>query len=116
MSKLLMKNIPALSYSTEEAINRLRVNLNFLGTDIRKIMLISANENEGKSFVAMHLWRQVAESGVHCVLVDGDMRKSVLVETYQMEAADGGEFRGTSHVLADKTPMKEAVWQTELEH
>lgn len=90
MSKLLMKNIPALSYSTEEAINRLRVNLNFLGTDIRKIMLISANENEGKSFVAMHLWRQVAESGVHCVLVDGDMRKSVLVETYQMEAADGG--------------------------
>ncbi len=115
MSKLLMKNVPALSYSTEEAINRLRVNLNFLGTDIRKIMLVSANENEGKSFVAMHLWRQVAESGVHCVLVDGDMRKSVLVEKYQMEAADGGEFRGTSHVLADKTPMKEAVWQTELE-
>ena len=47
MSKLLMKNIPALSYSTEEAINRLRVNLNFLGTDIRKNMLVSANENEG---------------------------------------------------------------------
>ena len=114
MGKLLMKNIPTLSYSTEEAINRLRVNLNFLGNDIRKIMLVSANENEGKSFVAINLWRQMAESGVHCALVDADMRKSVMVETYQIETSGGEELRGTSHVLADQTPMREALWQTEL--
>lgn len=115
MNKLLIKNIPTLSYSTEEALNRLRVNLNFLGNDIKKIMVISSTENEGKSFLAMHLWRKMAEAGVSSVLVDADLRKSVMVEKYQMEAEDGGELRGTSHVLADDTSMKEAVWHTEME-
>lgn len=115
MNKLLIKNMPTLSYSTEEAVNRLRVNLNFLGNDIKKIMVISSTENEGKSFLALHLWRQVAEAGVRCVLVDADLRKSVMVEKYQMEAEGGGEIRGTSHVLADGTPVEEAVWHTEFE-
>lgn len=115
MNKLLIKNIPTLSYSTEEALNRLRVNLNFLGNDIKKIMVISSTENEGKSFLTMHLWRKMAESGVSSILVDADLRKSVMAEKYQMEAEDGGELRGTSHVLADGTPMKEAVWHTEIE-
>ena len=108
MNKLLIKNMPTLAYSTEEAVNRLRVNLNFLGSDIRKIMIISSTENEGKSFVALHLWRQMAEAGAGCVLVDADLRKSVMVEKHQMEAENGKELRGTSHVLA------EAVWHTEI--
>ena len=115
MRKLLIKDVPALSYATEEAINRLRVNLNFLGNDIRKIMIISSSENEGKSFVAMHLWRQMAESGTHSILVDVDLRKSVMAQKYQMEPADGGEIRGTSHVLADAAPLEKAVFHTELE-
>lgn len=115
MRKLLIKDVPALSYATEEAINRLRVNLNFLGNDIRKIMIISSSENEGKSFVAMHLWRQMAESGTHSILVDADLRKSVMAEKYQMEPADGGEIRGTSHVLADAVPLEKAVFHTEIE-
>ena len=115
MNKLLIKNMPTLAYSTEEAVNRLRVNLNFLGSDIRKIMIISSTENEGKSFVALHLWRQMAEAGAGCVLVDADLRKSVMVEKHQMEAENGKELRGTSHVLAEDTPMEEAVWHTEIE-
>ena len=115
MNKLLIKNMPTLAYSTEEAVNRLRVNLNFLGSDIRKIMIISSTENEGKSFVALHLWRQMAEAGAGCVLVDADLRKSVMVEKHQMEAENGKELRGTSHVLAEATPMEEAVWHTEIE-
>lgn len=115
MSKLLIKNMPVLSYATEEAVNRLRVNLNFLGNDVRKIMIISPGEDEGKSFVAIHLWRQMAESGTHCILVDADMRKSIMANEYQMEPEDGGEIRGTSRVLADTTPMDQAVFHTEME-
>ena len=115
MNKLLIKNIPKLSYSAEEAVNRLRVNLNFQGNDIRKIMIISSAENEGKSFVTFHLWRQMAEAGVKSVLVDADLRKSVMTKKYQITSEGGGELRGTSHILADDTPMKEAVWHTEME-
>lgn len=113
--KILMKNMPELSYSTEEAVNRLRINLSFLGNDVRKIMIISSTENEGKSFVAMHLWRQMAQAGTPCILVDADMRKSVMTDKYQMELQGGGEIRGTSHVLANGTPPEKAVYHTEIE-
>ena len=46
---------PKLPYAIEEAINRLRINVSFFGTDIRKIMIVSSEPNEGKSFIAMSL-------------------------------------------------------------
>ena len=36
MSKLIIKNMPELPYSVEEAVNRLRVNISFLGNDVKK--------------------------------------------------------------------------------
>lgn len=115
MKKIWIKNMPELPYSTEESINRLRINLNFLGKDMKKIMVISSLENEGKSFVAFHVWRQMAQSGIHSVLIDADLRKSVMAEKYQMQTEGGGEFTGTSHVLARGISMCEAVWHTEFE-
>ena len=38
MKKIKFKNMPELPYSVEEAVNRLRVNISFLGNDIKKIM------------------------------------------------------------------------------
>ena len=84
MNKVQINNMPTLTYSTEEAINRLRVNLNFQAKDVKKIMVISSTENEGKSFVAFHTWKQMAESGIHTLLLDADLRKSVMAEKYQM--------------------------------
>ena len=112
MNKVQINNMPTLTYSTEEAINRLRVNLNFQAKDMRKIMVISSTENEGKSFVAFHTWKQMAESGIHTLLLDVDMRKSVMAEKYQMEAEGGKKLTGTSHVLSKGIPLKDAVWHT----
>jgi protein-tyrosine kinase len=112
MNKVQINNMPTLTYSTEEAINRLRVNLNFQAKDMRKIMVISSTENEGKSFVAFHTWKQMAESGIHTLLLDADMRKSVMAEKYQMEAEGGKKLTGTSHVLSKGIPLKDAVWHT----
>lgn len=112
MNKVQINNMPTLAYSTEEAINRLRVNLNFQAKDMRKIMVISSTENEGKSFVAFHTWKQMAESGIHTLLLDADMRKSVMAEKYQMEAEGGKKLTGTSHVLSKGIPLKDAVWHT----
>lgn len=112
MNKIQINNMPTLTYSTEEAINRLRVNLNFQANDIRKIMIISSAENEGKSFVAFHIWKQMAESGIHSMLLDADLRKSVMAEKYQMKAENGGKLFGTSHVLSKDMHMKDAVWHT----
>ena len=54
-------NTPQLPYSVEESINRLRINISFLGSDVRKIMIISSEPNEGKSFLAINLWNQLQQ-------------------------------------------------------
>ena len=62
-NKLVFGLNPELPYAIEEAVNRLRINISFLGKDIRKIMIVSSEPNEGKSFVAMNLWKQIAKTG-----------------------------------------------------
>lgn len=105
---------PQLPYTIEEAINRLRVNVSFLGSDIRKIMIISSEPNEGKSFVAMELWKQMALAGEKSILVDADMRKSVMVENYEISREDGKELWGLTHYLSDNKKLEDCVLSTRM--
>ena len=105
---------PKLPYAIEEAINRLRINVSFFGTDIRKIMIVSSEPNEGKSFIAMILWKQMALAGEKTILVDCDMRKSVLVDEYQIEREDGKDLWGLSHYLSDNKKLEDCILTTDL--
>lgn len=105
---------PELPYSIEEAINRLRINVSFLGSDIRKIMIVSSEPNEGKSFVAMCLWQQMALAGEPSILVDADMRKSVMVDQYQISREDGKELWGLTHYLSDNKKLEDCVLTTRM--
>lgn len=116
MKKVMINNMPELPYAVEEAVNRLRVNISFLGKDIRKIMLISTMPDEGKSFVTMQLWRQMVETGNKSVLVDVDMRKSVTADKYEIELPDGEKLKGTSHYLSGDYPLCDAVYKTQWEN
>ena len=90
--KIIMSVKPELPYAIEEAINRLRINVNFLGKDVRKIMIVSSEPNEGKSFITFSLWKQMAAAGVKTVLIDGDMRNSTLVEKYGINLTGGRAY------------------------
>ena len=107
---------PELPYSIEEAINRLRINVSFFGSDIRKIMIISSEPNEGKSFVAMSLWKQMALAKEKTILVDSDMRNSVMVDTYKIIRQDGRELWGMSHFLSDNKKLIDCVLSTDNEY
>ena len=76
MNKIKMDSIQEIPYAVEESINRLRINVSFLGNEIKKIMVVSTLPNEGKSFVTMQIWKQMANAGIKSVLVDADMRNS----------------------------------------
>ena len=82
--------MPELPYAVEEAVSRLRVNIRFCGKDTRKILVTSSVPNEGKSFITMQLWRMLAESGFPTVMVDLDLRKSVLKSRHEMKRDDAG--------------------------
>lgn len=115
-TKAVIEVIPELPYSIEEAMNRLRINVNFLGSDIRKIMVVSSEPNEGKSFIAMYLWRQMASAGEKSILVDVDLRKSVTVDTYRISREDGKELWGTTHYLSDNKALEDCILTTYLEN
>ncbi|WP_026529096.1 CpsD/CapB family tyrosine-protein kinase [Butyrivibrio sp. VCD2006] len=114
MQKLTIKNNPELPYAVEEALNRLRINISFLGKDIKKIMVVSTNPNEGKSFVAMQLWRQMAEAGTKSILIDADLRKSIMTEKYGMSLESGEKINGTSYVLANDIPFSNSLFHTDI--
>lgn len=113
MNTPIFLNFPQLPYALEEALNRLRVNVTFCSRDVKKILVTSSTENEGKSFVALHLWRMLAEAGIKTILVDADLRKSILHERYQLTSTS--EIYGISHYLSGQTTLEESVYHTNIE-
>ncbi len=113
--KKLTINVPELPYNVEEALNRLRVNFGFVGTEYKKIIITSSTPDEGKSFVAFNLWRMLAESGKQVVLVDADIRKSVLRTRYKIYGGKG-EIYGLSYFLAGKCDLDSVVYGTNVEN
>lgn len=110
------RNTTQLPYSIEEAVNRLRINISFLGSDVRKIMVVSSEPNEGKTFLTLNLWNQMAEAGERSVLVDADMRHSTMCSKYDLHRADGMEMKGTSHLLAGNAKLDEVLMRTKNEN
>lgn len=107
-------NFPQLPYAVEEALNRLRVNVNFCSKDVKKILVTSSVMDEGKSFVAANLWRMLAEAGIKTVLVDGDLRKSILHKRHQFTSAS--EISGISYYLSGQATLEESIYQTNIEN
>ena len=114
MMKQLEINIPKLPYALEEAMNRLRVNIKFCGDQTRKLMVTSRVPNEGKSFVSVHLWEMLAKMGMPSVLVDIDLRKSVIEEDYHYLYS--GELKGLDHYLSGISEEEEIIYHTNIEN
>ena len=112
MKKIEMK-IQALPYAVEEAMNRLRVNIKFCGKNTKKIMIISSVPNEGKSTVSVNLWKMLAEAGFPSVLVDMDLRKTVLKD--RLEFQHDGEIKGLDYYLSGLAEYEDVVYKTNID-
>lgn len=114
MNKITFKRFAAVSYPVNEALNTLTTNLSFAGLDLKKIMITSSQASEGKSFISMNLLRKMAERGKRVVLVDADLRRSVIMRTYGGQFEPGSKRYGLSHYLAGIAEKEEIVYQTNL--
>ncbi len=115
MKKISIKNMTELPYAMEEAMNRLRINIGFLGNDIKKILVISTFPNEGKSFIALHLWEQMVKTGTSAIYLDADLRKSITIKKYGIETEGKGKLEGTSQYLAGTKKIEDAILHTDYE-
>ncbi len=67
-----------LPFTASESIYQLRTGILYSSKDVKTIAITSAYENQGKSFVSFHLAYSLSQVGKKVLLVDTDMRKSVL--------------------------------------
>ena len=112
MKTLEINTLPTLPFDVSEAINQLRVNLSFTGSDMKVIMVTSSLPNEGKSFVSINLWRSLASVGKRVLLLDCDLRMSELVSRLDVRAS--GNFVGTAHVLSGQADFADVIYRTNI--
>lgn len=114
MKTLNIRQFPPLSYACNEAVNTLCTNISFAGTDVKKIMITSCHAAEGKTFLSMNIMRMLAKFGKHVVLVDADLRRSMLSARYTLQFDNQEEKWGLSHVLAGMVEEEQAIYQTNV--
>lgn len=110
MKKLTIDFPKNNDYRMTEGLNQLKTNLAFCGKDIKVITVTSSVPNEGKSSVAFELSRTLADSGKKILLVDADLRKSVMAAKYHIKGID----KGLSHYLTGQAEADDVIYETEV--
>lgn len=106
MESITLKLPGANNYFVQEALKVLRTNVQFCGQNIKVVTLTSCHENEGKSVSALHLASSLADLDKKVLLIDADMRKSVIAgrNTNAKHAA------GLSEVLTAQKKLKDCLY------
>ena len=98
-------------YQTEEAFKALRTNLQFCGREKKAVAVTSCTPNEGKSTVSLLLAVSLAESGKRTILIDADMRKSVLTGAARPSRKG---LLGLAHYLSGQSELEEVICRTDV--
>lgn len=97
------------NYDQLEAFKTLRTNIEFSRENVKAICVTSALPNDGKSTVSFHLATAFAESGKRTILVDADLRKSVMQKTV---IASGSPKYGLTHYLIGQAGIMDTICTT----
>lgn len=95
-----------LSFNASEAIYQLRTGILYSSKDVKTIAITSAFENQGKSFISFHLAYSLSQVGKKVLLVDTDMRKSVLQRRMGLE----GVKLGLSEYLSGNAELGQVIY------
>lgn len=113
MQTVSLGSIKEHSYAMKESLRALKTNLQFCGDDIKSILVTSSVPNEGKSTVSMDLARSLTESGKSVLVIDTDMRKSVLVGRLRAKTKTN-ELFGLSHYLSGQRKLEDVLYATDV--
>lgn len=110
VEKIAVKPFITKDFFAAEAIKTLRTNLMFSGASIQTVALTSFSAAEGKSTVSFQLAASLAQVGKRVLLLDVDMRKSVLAHRLQLKHKP----KGLSHYLSGMANVNDLVHETDL--
>ncbi len=114
MLEVKLNDLRKQSDAMRESLRELRTNIRFCGDDIKTILFTSFMPNEGKSTVVIELARSLVEAGNKVLVVDSDMRKSVLVGRYHARTNNDSEIFGLSHFLSGQKSLENVIYRTQI--
>ncbi|MCI9665219.1 MAG: CpsD/CapB family tyrosine-protein kinase [Lachnospiraceae bacterium] len=110
--KLILKSNAKEDYNYREAIKTLRTNIQFCGSNIRVVMLTSSLPDEGKSSISISLAESLAQIGNKTILIDADIRKSVMFTRFQRAGHE--EMYGLSQYLSGQKLLRDVIYETNV--
>lgn len=93
-----------------ESLKTLRTNLMFSGPSVRVIGFTSFAPGEGKSTISLQTAISFAQLGKRVLLVDADLRKSVLAGQLRLKT----KVEGLSHYLSGLANVSELIQETDI--
>ena len=97
-----------LPFAMAEGIKDLRTGITFSGENIKAVAFTSCTPNEGKSTVSLETVRSFAELGKKTLMIDCDLRKSVL----KQKIVDGTIKKGLTHYLTGQCELDEIIYRS----
>lgn len=101
---------PKLDNRSAEAFKTLRTNLKFCGVEKKVIVVTSCREDEGKSSITLNLAISLAEAGERVLLLDADLRRSVLIG--RMKVTEG--VQGLTQLLSRQASLSDTICATNI--
>lgn len=97
-------------HHTSEAIRTLYTSLPFIGKEIRAIGLTNSRPEDDRTAISFQLAASIAHAGKRVLLLDADLRKSVLPAYLQITDSPAG----LSHYLSGQASAEEVLRKTDI--
>lgn len=112
METVRLKHCESHNSFIDEAYKVLRTNLQFCGQDVKVVVITSCEEGEGKTTIALNLAKELSKLGKKVLVVDADMRKSVMVR----RNTTATNVTGLSELLTGMVKLQDSIYRTQYEH
>lgn len=110
MREVLLPLDTKKNYTVAEAFKTLRANIQFCGSKYKVIMITSCMQSDGKTTVSFEIARSFAEDGRKVLLLDTDLRKSVMSN----RLLGVKSLPGTSEVLSENAEFSSCIVKTQF--
>ena len=110
MEKVVVSHLISKQFRTAEALKTLRTNLLFSSETVQVVGVTSFSASEGKSSISFQLAAALAQTGKQVLLMDADLRKSVLQSRLKVRE----KLHGLSHYLSGLANVNETLAQTDV--
>ena len=110
MENVVVSHLVSKQFRTAEALKTLRTNLMFSAEDVKVVGMTSFSAAEGKSSISFQLAAALAQTGKQVLLMDADLRKSVLQSRLRVRE----KVSGLSHYLSGMANVNETLVKTDV--